>query len=131
MKKYFNTETGEIITEDDLLRDYCKFVGEREDSYYLRTSFNKWLEDCTSKNGSLTELHGLDSIDRYLIRESAERFMDAFKNFHEILSERVNEGSFNEHLSEGYPFSDSFDAMRFVMGEWIERLNGSLDDLYR
>ena len=131
MRKFYNHEDGKTYTEDEMLREYCEFVSNREDSYYLRTSFNKWLEDCTSKNGSLTELHGLDSIDRYLIRESAERLMDAFKNFHEILSERVNEGSFNEHLSEGYPFSDSFDAMRFVMGEWIERLSGSLDDLYR
>lgn len=130
MRKFYNHEDGKTYTEDELLREYCEYVSTREDSYYLRTSFNKWLEDCTSKNGSLTELHGLDTLDKYLIKSAAEKLWDSFKDFHEIM-ERVNEGSFNDCLSEGYPFSDSFDAMRFVMGEWIDRLNASLDDLYR
>ena len=131
MRKFYNHEDGKICTEEELLHDYCELVSSREDSYYLRTSFNKYIEDCTSKNGSLTEVRGLDSIDRYLVKCAAEKFWEAFKDFHEILTEKVNEGSFNDSLSEGYPFSDSFDAMRFVMGEWIERLNGCLDDLYR
>ena len=128
MKKYYCNEDEKIYTEDELLDLYCQLV--KEDASYRGDSFADYIRNCTSKNGTLTELHGLDSLDKYLIRESAERLWDAFKDFHEIM-ERVNEGSFNDCLSEGYPFSESFDAMRFVMGEWIDLLKGSLDDLYR
>lgn len=128
MRKFYCHEDGKIYTEDELLRDYCEFVSSREDSYYLRTSFNQYLEDCTSKNGSLTELQLLDTLDKYLIHEAAERLKDAFFTFHEIM-ERVSDASFNENLCEGYPFSDDFYAMRFVMGEWIDKLEGCLDEL--
>lgn len=128
MKKYYCNEDEKIYTEDELLDLYCQLV--KEDASYRGDSFADYIRNCTSKNGTLTELHGLDSLDKYLIRESAERLWDAFKDFHEIM-ERVNEGSFNDCLSEGYPFSESFDAMRFTMGEWIDLLKGSLDDLYR
>lgn len=129
MKKYYCCEDQKIYTEDELLDMYCQLV--KEDASYRGDSFADYIRNCTSKNGSLTEVRALDSIDRYLVKCAAEKFWEAFKDFHEILTEKVNEGSFNDSLSEGYPFSDSFDAMRFVMGEWMERLNRCLDDLYR
>lgn len=51
MKKYFDIELGIIVTEDEL---YIEWLSLKEsDSETYTYSFSKYLENCTSKNGSL------------------------------------------------------------------------------
>ena len=53
MKKYYDIETEEIITEEDLEKEYndLKKTGDTE-----AATFNDYLINCTSKNGTLEEI---------------------------------------------------------------------------
>ena len=52
-KKYYDIETEEIITEEDLEKEYndLKKTGDTE-----AATFNDYLINCTSKNGTLEEI---------------------------------------------------------------------------
>ena len=58
MRKFKNIENDEVFTYEELIEEYCKLVKEngQTEEYYLYTSFEKWLEECLGKNGSLKEI---------------------------------------------------------------------------
>lgn len=54
MRKFYDTESGEIITLEELESAYRADLTEEERSEY--GSFTRWLEEITGKNGTLEEV---------------------------------------------------------------------------
>lgn len=54
-RKFYDTESGEIITLEELECAYRADLTEEERSEY--GSFARWLEEVTGKNGTLEEVH--------------------------------------------------------------------------
>ncbi len=58
MKKYRDTETGALLTEDELRREYNANVDDIAENSGA-VSFWEWIRNCTSNNGFLEVLrHG-------------------------------------------------------------------------
>lgn len=53
--KYRDTESGEILTRDQLYAEYLENAAEIEESSGAR-NFSEWLRNATSKNGFLEEV---------------------------------------------------------------------------
>ena len=54
-RKFYDTESGEIITLEELECAYRADLTEEERNEY--GSFTRWLEEVTGKNGTLEEVH--------------------------------------------------------------------------
>ena len=54
-RKFYDTESGEIITLEELESAYHSDLTEEERNEY--GSFARWLEEVTGKNGTLEEVH--------------------------------------------------------------------------
>ena len=55
MKKYLDTESGHIFTEEELQVEYNSSKSDIEESSGAK-SFQEWIMNCTSKNGFLEEI---------------------------------------------------------------------------
>ena len=55
MKKFIDTETGEIITINQLQREFEKLKTEQPEEYNY--TFEQYIRNCTNKNGFLKEKH--------------------------------------------------------------------------
>ena len=54
MRKFRDINTGKIITEEELRKEFEELKKETPEEY--NCSFNQYLLNCTSKNGMLTEI---------------------------------------------------------------------------
>ena len=54
MRKFRNTNTGEIITEEELRKEFEKLKKETPEEYDY--SFGNYIRNCTDKNGTLEEV---------------------------------------------------------------------------
>ena len=116
MRYFYCTEDGKLYSENDLLRDYCDFL--RTDEEYKSISFDRYIETCLDKNGSLLEIKNpIGEAQAEKINSAMADFMTAFDKLKSAFS-HVSEESFNEYLSANYPFSVSFDELTFLMESW-------------
>ena len=116
MRYFRNIENGEVYTLDELLGNFADFM--RDDASLREMSFYQWLNDCTSKNGSLVEIGEPISAEiADEIRAASLEFYNAFSRLYKSFS-AVSEDSFNEYLAHAYPFSYSLDEMPSVIDDW-------------
>lgn len=55
MRYYFDTEHGQTISEEELRTEFAALVLENPDEYNY--SFEKYLQNCTGKDGTLIEIY--------------------------------------------------------------------------
>ena len=64
MKKFIDTESGNIITESELKAEFDEMKAESPDEYNY--SFGEYIRNCTAKNGFLKEIKNLCVCDTCL-----------------------------------------------------------------
>lgn len=113
MKKFRDTNTGEIITEEDLRKEFEKLKKETPEEYDY--SFNQYLLNCTSKNGMLTEI---TNEDKNIKNEKENRTMktydekvEAIKNIIEGMDESDAVALHNEYCYETNNYDDEIIEM--------------------
>lgn len=74
MRKFRDTNTGEIITEEELRKEFEELKKETPEGYDY--SFNQYLFNCTSKNGMLTEI---TNENKNIENEKENRTMKTYK----------------------------------------------------
>lgn len=102
MRKFRDTNTGEIITEEELRKEFEKLKKETPEEYDY--SFNQYLLNCTSKNGMLIEI---TNEDKNIKNEKENRTMktydekvEAIKNIIEGMDESDAVALHNEYCYE-------------------------------
>lgn len=113
MRKFRDTNTGEIITEEDLRKEFEKLKKETPEEYDY--SFNQYLLNCTSKNGMLTEI---TNEDKNIKNEKENRTMktydekvEAIKNIIEGMDESDAVALHNEYCYETNNYDDEIIEM--------------------
>lgn len=82
MRKFRDTNTGEIITEEELRKEFEKLKKETPEEY--DHSFNQYLFNCTSKNGMLIEI---TNEDKNIKNEKENRTMKTYGKKIEIIND--------------------------------------------
>ena len=113
MKKFRDTNTGEIITEEDLRKEFEELKKETPEEYDY--SFNQYLLNCTSKNGMLIEI---TNEDKNIKNEKENRTMktydekvEAIKNIIEGMDESDAVALHNEYCYETNNYDDEIIEM--------------------
>lgn len=132
MTLYKNMENGEVFTREQLIAEYANLVKENgaTEEYYLYTPFEKWLEECCDKNGSLREVKTLSVEEQKELIEATYAFCRAFNRLADAI-EIADEESINEHLPKDWPFCASLDEMYFVIGNFCENVKANAHKLIR
>lgn len=73
MRKFRDTNTGEIITEEELRKEFEELKKKTPEEYDY--SFNQYLLNCTSKNGMLIEI---TNEDKNIKNEKENRTMKTY-----------------------------------------------------
>ena len=116
MRKFRDTNTGEIITEEELRKEFEELKKETPEEYDY--SFNQYLLNCTSKNGMLIEI---TNEDKSIKNEKENRTMktydekvEAIKNIIEGMDESDAVALHNEYCYETNNYDDEIiDMERF------------------
>lgn len=113
MRKFRDTNTGEIITEEELRKEFEELKKETPEEYDY--SFNQYLFNCTSKNGMLIET---TNEDKNIKNEKENRTMktydekvEAIKNIIEGMDESDAVALHNEYCYETNNYDDEIIEM--------------------
>ena len=113
MRKFRDTNTGEIITEEDLRKEFEELKKETPEEYDY--SFNQYLLNCTSKNGMLIEI---TNEDKNIKNEKENRTMktyeekvEAIKSIIEDMDESDAVALHNEYCYETNDYDDEIIEM--------------------
>ena len=113
MRKFRDTNTGEIITEEELRKEFEELKKETPEEYDY--SFNQYLLNCTSKNGMLIEI---TNEDKNIKNEKENRTMktyeekvEAIKNIIEGMDESDAVALHNEYCYETNNYDDEIIEM--------------------
>ncbi len=113
MRKFRDPNTGEIITEEELRKEFEELKMETPEEY--NCSFNQYLLNCTSKNGMLIEI---TNEDKNIKNEKENRTMktydekvEAIKNIIEGMGESDAVALHNEYCYETNNYDDEIIEM--------------------
>lgn len=113
MRKFRDTNTGEIITEEELRKEFEELKKETPEEYGY--SFNQYLLNCTSKNGMLIEI---TNKNKNIKNEKENRTMktydekvEAIKNIIEGMDESDAVALHNEWCYETNNYDDEIIEM--------------------
>ena len=113
MRKFRDINTGEIITEEELRKEFEELKKETPEEY--NCSFNQYLLNCTSKNGMLIEI---TNEDKNIKNEKENRTMktydekvEAIKNIIEDMDEPDAVALHNEYCYETNNYDDEIIEM--------------------
>ena len=113
MRKFRDTNTGEIITEEELRKEFEELKKETPEEYGY--SFNQYLLNCTSKNGMLIEI---TNEDKNIKNEKENRTMKTYdekvetiKNIIEGMDESDAVALHNEYYYETNDYDDEIIEM--------------------
>ena len=126
MKKFVCTETGTVYTEEGLVTLFCESL--KEDESMRETSFVDWMREATGKNGTLREFKPMPESYRKLLLDSTEMVAKGIHDMWIALS-GVPEWSFNQYLSEGFPFERDWESAVFETLDWLDEVKAHVFDL--
>ena len=113
MRKFRDISTGEIITEEELRKEFEKLKKETPEEYDY--SFNQYLLNCTSKNGMLAET---TNENKNIKNEKENRTMktydekvEAIKNIIEDMDDSDAVALHNEYCYETNDYDDEIIEM--------------------
>ena len=113
MRKFRDINTGEIITEEELRKEFEELKKETPEEYDY--SFNQYLLNCTSKNGMLIEI---TNEDKNIKNEKENRTMktydekvEAIKNIIACMGESDAVALHNEYCYETNDYDDEIIEM--------------------
>ena len=113
MRKFRDISTGEIITEEELRKEFERLKKETPEEYDY--SFNQYLLNCTSKNGMLAEI---TNENKNIKNEKENRTMktydekvEAIKNIIEDMDESDAVALHNEWCYETNDYDDEIIEM--------------------
>ena len=113
MRKFRDINTGKIITEEELRKEFEELKKETPEEY--NCSFNQYLLNCTSKNGMLIEI---TNEDKNIKNEKENRTMktydekvEAIKNIIEDMDESDAVALHNEYCYETNNYDDEIIEM--------------------
>ena len=113
MRKFRDINTGEIITEEELRKEFEELKKETPEEYDY--SFNQYLLNCTSKNGMLIEI---TNEDKNIKNEKENRTMktydekvEAIKNIIACMGESDAVALHNEYCYETNNYDDEIIEM--------------------
>lgn len=125
MEKY-RDENGKLWTKEELRKDYAEFLLESPETYDC-ISFDDYMKDATGKNGALRKVEVLSPTERENLINATKLLQSAFDSFYSAI-EKVETDSFNEYLTEKYPFAESFDEAYYTMLFWLENIKETAED---
>ena len=113
MRKFRDTNTGEIITEEELREEFEKLKKETPEEYDY--SFNQYLLNCTSKNGMLTETtnenKNIENEKENKVMKTYDEKVEAIKNIIESMDESDAVALHNEYCYETNNYDDEIIEM--------------------
>ena len=113
MRKFRNTNTGEIIAEEELREEFEKLKKETPEEYGY--SFNQYLLNCTSKNGMLIEItnenKNIENEKENRTMKTYDEKVEAIKNIIEDMAESDAVALHNEYCYETNNYDDEIIEM--------------------
>ena len=113
MRKFRDTNTGEIITEEELRKEFERLKKETPEEYDY--SFNQYLLNCTSKNGMLTEItnenKNIENEKENKTMKTYDEKVEAIKNIIEDMDESDAVALHNEYCYETNDYDDEIIEM--------------------
>ena len=113
MRKFRDTNTGEIITEEELRKEFEELKKETPEEYDY--SFNQYLLNCTSKNGMLTETtnenKNIENEKENKTMKTYDEKVEAIKNIIEGMDESDAVALHNEYCYETNDYDDEIIEM--------------------
>ena len=113
MRKFRDTNTGEIITEEELREEFEKLKKETPEEYDY--SFNQYLLNCTSKNGMLTETtnenKNIENEKENRTMKTYDEKVEAIKNIIEGMDDSDAIALHNEYCYETNNYDDEIIEM--------------------
>ena len=113
MRKFRDTSTGEIITEEELREEFEKLKKETPEEYDC--SFNQYLLNCTSKNGMLIETtnenKNIENEKENRTMKTYDEKVEAIKNIIEDMDESDAVALHNEYCYETNNYDDEIIEM--------------------
>lgn len=129
MRYFYNTGDEKRYSVAELVQVFCDLM--KEDESYKEISFYDFLNEASGKNGVLIEIKKpLSEKEVTAVKLAAIEFNNAMKSLYEAL-DNVSEESFNEFLSDGYPFQNSFTDAKYDVDWWCENVCRFADRLSR
>ena len=113
MRKFRDTNTGEIITEEELRKEFEELKEETPEEYDY--SFNQYLLNCTSKNGMLIEItnenKNIENEKENRTMKTYEEKIEAIKNIIACMGESDAVALHNEYCYETNDYDDEIIEM--------------------
>ena len=113
MRKFRDTNTGEIITEEELREEFEELKKETPEEYDY--SFNQYLLNCTSKNGMLIEItnenKNIENEKENRTMKTYDEKVEAIKNIIEDMDESDAVALHNEYCYETNNYDDEIIEM--------------------
>lgn len=113
MRKFRDTNTGEIITEEELREEFEELKKETPEEYDC--SFNQYLLNCTSKNGMLIETtnenKNIKNEKENRTMKTYEEKVETIKNIIEGMDESDAVALHNEYCYETNDYDDEIIEM--------------------
>ena len=113
MRKFRDTSTEEIITEEELKKEFEKLKKETPEEYDY--SFNQYLLNCTSKNGMLIEItnenKNIENEKENRTMKTYDEKVEAIKNIIEGMDESDAVALHNEWCYETNNYDDEIIEM--------------------
>ena len=116
MRKFRDISTGEIITEEELRKEFEELKKETPEEYDY--SFNQYLLNCTSKNGMLIEItnenKNIENEKENRTMKTYDEKVEAIKNIIEDMDTSDAVALHNEYCYETNDYDDEIiDMERF------------------
>ena len=113
MRKFRDINTGEIITEEELRKEFEELKRETPEEYDY--SFNQYLLNCTSKNGMLTETtnenKNIKNKKENRTMKTYDEKVEAIKNIIACMGESDAVALHNEYCYETNDYDDEIIEM--------------------
>ena len=113
MRKFRDISTGEIITEEELRKEFEELKKETPEEYDY--SFNQYLLNCTSKNGMLIEItnenKNIENEKENRTMKTYEEKVEAIKNIIEDMDDSDAVALHNEYCYETNNYDDEIIEM--------------------
>ena len=113
MRKFRDINTGEIITEEELRKEFEELKKETPEEYDY--SFNQYLLNCTSKNGMLIEItnenKNIENEKENRTMKTYEEKVEAIKNIIACMGESDAVALHNEYCYETNDYDDEIIEM--------------------
>ena len=113
MRKFRDTNTGEIITEEELRKEFEELKKETPEEYDY--SFNQYLLNCTSKNGMLIETtnenKNIENEKENKTMKTYDEKVETIKNIIACMGESDAVALHNEYCYETNDYDDEIIEM--------------------